>query len=637
MAEMKKRGLIRTIIRFITFVDLPIRKKFLLFSVGVLFWFLVLASVAFYVLIDVNMKTSAMVKVLLPYERCANEVLGKTYELERWVDALESAGSEKLVAAQAEKLRALLQELNRNLDEVTQMETTSPMRLVWKRVSNPTWLSEQENKAFVEEIRSCVAEMLDTTTRYGFMRADAATENAQVEQNGAYFIERLEENLHNIKTSSIEFLNHISSQAQNYSQSITRTTSYTFWIVITVLALALGLLAVFTFWIADSIVKPVSAMIRKIHTLATGHVDLTDKIEVRSADEIGEMAAEFNDLMDTVHGMTVFKNVIEEDATLEDVYSRMGEAFQANLGIENYRIYEVSEDFKHMKPVFPVTLSEKELECNPDILNSCELCRAVKTGHDISSLMYERVCKQFLNSQDKVHVCIPMILGGHAGGVVQFVFDKPEENGLSRAQIEQRVSKAEAYIKQSLSVIEAKRLMKTLHDSTLRDPMTGLFNRRFMQDQASHLIAMTMRRKKNIGLLMCDIDYFKQVNDKYGHDAGDTILKESTAILQASVREADLVIRYGGEEFLIMLLDVEPDDSVAVAEKVRAGVEEKRFNISGEKIQKTISIGVSEFPYDTDAFWQAIKYADVALYKAKENGRNQVVRFEPYMWDEDEF
>lgn len=637
MTLIKKRGPIRRIIRFITFVDLPIRKKFLLFSAGVLFWFLVLASVSFYVLIDVNMKTSAMVKVLLPYERSAGDVLSKTYELERWVDALESSTTERLAASHAERIRTILQGMNADLDEAQASHSISPMRQLWTHVSKTTWLEVHQNTAFTEDIRALVERMLNTTTQYGFMRADAAAHQNQAHADSQNFIKSLADDLKNIKTQSIEFLSLISLQAQSYSQTITQTTSYAFWIVIAVLVLALGLLGVFTFWIADSIVKPVSAMILKIHTLASGHVDLTDKIEVRSKDEIGEMAAEFNELMDTVHGMTVFKNVIEEDATLEDVYSRMGEAFHTSLGIENYRIYEVGADYKTMKPVFPIALSEKELECNPDILNSCDLCRAVKTGHDISSLMYERICKQFIQDQDLVHVCIPMILGGHAGGVVQLVFNKPTENGMNRAQIEQKVSKAEAYIKQSLSVIEAKRLMRTLHDSTLRDPMTGLFNRRFMQDQVSHLIAITLRHKKNIGLLMCDIDYFKQVNDKYGHDAGDTVLKECTRILSASVREADLVIRYGGEEFLIMLMDVEPGDSVAVAEKVRKGVEDHTFNVNSERIKKTISVGVSEFPHDTDAFWQSIKFADVALYQAKEGGRNLVVRFEPEMWAGEEF
>lgn len=577
-----------------------------------------------------------MVKVLLPYERAASDVISKTYELERWVDALGGAQTEKLVASHAGRIRNILQGMNTDLDEVLANQAISPLGMVWNRLSESTWLNEQQNTRYAEDIRTRVKTMQDITTHYGFLRADAATQN-KLHADNYSSIKALTNELNSVKSESLDFLGNISSQAQSYSQTITRTTNYAFWIVIAVLLLALGLLGVFTFWIADSIVKPVGAMIKKIHTLASGHVDLTDKIEIRSKDEIGEMAVEFNDLMDTVHGMTVFKNVIEEDATLEDVYSRMGEAFQTSIGIENYRIFEVGADFKAMKPVFPVTLSDSDLECEPDILNSCDLCRAVKTGHNISSLMYERVCKQFIQSQEKEHICIPMILGGHAGGVVQLVFDKLGELSLTRAQMEQKASKAEAYIKQSLSVIEAKRLMRTLHDSALRDPMTGLFNRRFMQDQVSHLVAMTMRRKKNIGLLMCDIDYFKQVNDKYGHDAGDTVLKECTRILSASVRDADLVIRYGGEEFLIMLMDVEPGDSQFVAEKVRKGVEDYTFNVSSERIKKTISVGVSEFPHDTDAFWQSIKFADVALYQAKEGGRNQVVRFESRMWADEEF
>ncbi|MCK4501827.1 MAG: GGDEF domain-containing protein, partial [Desulfuromonadales bacterium] len=198
-------------------------------------------------------------------------------------------------------------------------------------------------------------------------------------------------------------------------------------------------------------------------------------------------------------------------------------------------------------------------------------------------------------------------------------------------------AKAEAYIKQSLSVIEAKRLMETLRDSTLRDPMTGLLNRRFLQDQAAYIIAGTIRRKNNVGMLMCDIDYFKQVNDKYGHDAGDQVLIETTKILSDCVRDADMVVRFGGEEFLILLVDVEQGDAAMVAEKIRATVAEKIFTVGAEKFSKTISIGISEFPNDTDGFWQAIKYADVALYQAKDGGRNQVIKFEHEMWTEDEF
>jgi diguanylate cyclase (GGDEF)-like protein len=169
------------------------------------------------------------------------------------------------------------------------------------------------------------------------------------------------------------------------------------------------------------------------------------------------------------------------------------------------------------------------------------------------------------------------------------------------------------------------------------DPMTGLYNRRFLQEHTQQIISGVLRRKAQIGLLVCDIDYFKQVNDTHGHDVGDQILKETSVVLKNMVRESDIVIRFGGEEFLVLLLDVAPGDAMLVAEKIRLGIEKMKVSANGAVIQKTISIGIAEFPDDTDGFWQAIKYADVALYWAKEHGRNQAVRFAPEMWKHGDF
>jgi diguanylate cyclase (GGDEF)-like protein len=93
-----------------------------------------------------------------------------------------------------------------------------------------------------------------------------------------------------------------------------------------------------------------------------------------------------------------------------------------------------------------------------------------------------------------------------------------------------------------------------------------------------------------------------------------------------------MVIRYGGEEFLIVLLDTGGEVAMNVAEKIRAKVQETKISLPGTMLQKTISIGVSEFPADTDTFWQVVKFADVALYEAKSQGRNRVIRFIPSMW-----
>ena len=176
--------------------------------------------------------------------------------------------------------------------------------------------------------------------------------------------------------------------------------------------------------------------------------------------------------------------------------------------------------------------------------------------------------------------------------------------------------------------------MNTLRESSLVDGLTGLYNRRFLQDHSNQIIASTLRRKKQISLLMCDMDYFKQVNDKYGHDVGDSVLKETSHILKKCVRESDIVIRFGGEEFLILLIDTEVNYGVKVAEKIRLAVEEFNFKATDGILKKTISMGISDFPHDTDGFWQAIKFADVALYKAKESGRNRCVRFTTELWDQ---
>ncbi|MDY0189801.1 MAG: diguanylate cyclase [Desulfuromonas sp.] len=637
MPQVKKYGIIKRVIRLLTFVDLPIRRKFTLFAVGVLFWFVLLTCVSTYVLVDVNIKTAQVVDTLLPYEWFAQDTLRKANEVNHLIVDLVHADSEQVISLKAERLRSSLMSVTQSVELLNSPHVQSPLRLIWDRLSHNDWLDHAGNSAYVELVKKSTNALNQLLNEVIYLKVDQVKNridnSSAIDSHSGRFV-AIETDLIN---ASVTFLESVSQQTNNYSTSITATTSYAFWIMTTVLVLASGLLAIFTFWISDSIVLPVAAMITKIHTLATGHVDLTDKIVIRSDDEIGEMSHEFNDLMDTVHGMTVFKNVIEEDASLEDVYSRMGEAFSANVGIEDYRIYEVDSTYKGMKAVFPLALSDKELSCEADILTSCELCRAVKTGHQISSVTYDRVCKQFIPCQDKVHVCIPMIIGGHAGGVVQFVFDKEGEYAASRSEIEHKIAKAEAYIKQSLSVIEAKRLMNTLRESTLRDPMTGLFNRRFLQDQASHLIAGSLRRNKKIGLLMCDIDYFKQVNDKFGHDAGDLVLKESSAIIASSVRESDMVVRFGGEEFLVILTDVEEGDAFRVAEKIRLNIEAKVFITAGEKIRKTISVGVSEYPRDSEGFWQAIKYADVALYSAKEGGRNRSISFDPSMWSGEEF
>jgi diguanylate cyclase (GGDEF)-like protein len=127
---------------------------------------------------------------------------------------------------------------------------------------------------------------------------------------------------------------------------------------------------------------------------------------------------------------------------------------------------------------------------------------------------------------------------------------------------------------------------------------------------------------------MIDIDYFKMVNDTYGHDVGDKVIKVLADVLLSSIREADIAFRFGGEEFLILLHNCTKEGVEEVAQKIRQNFEKQVIEANPSKrFTKTLSIGTSLFPQDTDAIWKAIKYADIALYKAKNSGRNKVVTF----------
>jgi diguanylate cyclase (GGDEF)-like protein len=204
-------------------------------------------------------------------------------------------------------------------------------------------------------------------------------------------------------------------------------------------------------------------------------------------------------------------------------------------------------------------------------------------------------------------------------------------------EIREKIKKSQQYIQEAQPVLEAKRIMRAFKESSIRDGLTDIYNRRFLEETSETLVSGILRRKTSLGLLMCDLDFFKEVNDKYGHDTGDKVLKATAEVIKKSVRTSDLVIRFGGEEFLVLLIDIHPETSIEIAEKIRITMEQTKVSITGGAISKTISIGVCEFPQDTQSFWEAIKFADVALYKAKETGRNKVIRFASDMWTEDRY
>jgi two-component system cell cycle response regulator len=165
------------------------------------------------------------------------------------------------------------------------------------------------------------------------------------------------------------------------------------------------------------------------------------------------------------------------------------------------------------------------------------------------------------------------------------------------------------------------------------DGLTGLDNRRHLNERIDEMFQHAQRLNEPFSLVMCDLDKFKSVNDTYGHQAGDEVLKALAKILKDEAREIDRVGRYGGEEFMLLLPGTVLDAAVTFAERVRKRIEAHTFTFDGGTLQRTASFGVSGWPHptirDSDAL---VRAADDALYVAKETGRNRVIRY-----DGDEF
>lgn len=185
----------------------------------------------------------------------------------------------------------------------------------------------------------------------------------------------------------------------------------------------------------------------------------------------------------------------------------------------------------------------------------------------------------------------------------------------------------------SITTQRANAYAEVLKYATL-DALTGLNNRRQFEVRLKQEIANAKRNKKPLCCIMLDIDYFKKVNDTWGHSAGDCVLKSVSKIIVQELREYDIASRYGGEEFCILLPDTKIREAVFVAQRLRKAVESSDVNISDDQIfgadtlKVTISIGVSEFDESMDMPEKLHQCADIALYEAKHRGRNRVVVYD---------
>ncbi len=229
-------------------------------------------------------------------------------------------------------------------------------------------------------------------------------------------------------------------------------------------------------------------------------------------------------------------------------------------------------------------------------------------------------CQHTDHSRIRSHWCIPMMAQGEALGILYFNFVEPPNLNDNQQQLGVMIARSVGLALANL------KLRESLRHQSIRDPLTDLFNRRYMEESLERETHRATRKQHPIGIILIDVDHFKRFNDTYGHDAGDAVLQAMGQFLKAQIRGCDIACRYGGEELILILPESNKEDTQKRAEHIREGVKQLQLKKGSQELnQISVSIGVACFPDQGLTGEIVIKAADAALYKAKAQGRDQVV------------
>lgn len=222
----------------------------------------------------------------------------------------------------------------------------------------------------------------------------------------------------------------------------------------------------------------------------------------------------------------------------------------------------------------------------------------------------------------KNYLCLPLQAHGHSLGIIQIVFDGLELPPLGKQHARQLATAAGDNISLALANLQ---LRESLHSLSIHDSLTGLYNRRFMEEELDRETSHMARLNKKMAVAMIDIDHFKEYNDSYGHEAGDAVMKAIADLMHSFRHGSDIACRFGGEEFVVIMPEAGAEDAVHKMEEFRSSVARLRTKLNGQPLPATaVSVGLAIFPEHGHTPADLLKQADSALYHAKEMGRNRV-------------
>lgn len=267
---------------------------------------------------------------------------------------------------------------------------------------------------------------------------------------------------------------------------------------------------------------------------------------------------------------------------------------------------------------------------------SREDCWALRQGKPHMALRHEPgiICPHFLgdNASFPKHasICVPLFAQEELTGLLMVECDAPIDSIDDPAtgtpsKLEHKHRLAATIAEHLALALSNLKLRETLRLQTFQDPLTGLFNRRYFRQLVDREASRMQRLGTTHGIIMADLDHFKKINDTHGHEAGDEILRAFSELLLSNIRFGDVACRMGGEEFLLVLMDVGIDSARLKAQELCDAVRELTVRYEGKSIRFTVSMGVAGWPTHGNSIEAVIQSADAALYRAKQKGRDSVV------------
>ena len=419
------------------------------------------------------------------------------------------------------------------------------------------------------------------------------------------------------------------------NQAIMRDTAQVMkrMLIMALVVAALVALIVFlvTREVAELLEQPVRQLIEASERVSRGDFKLI--LPPQTSNEFGVLSQSFSHMTaalrqerEELASLNRFSEVVTQCTSEGEIYEHILYSLRDRFHPRQVIIFKLNSEENFLEAAATLVPLPAEMQDWP-VIPEPHNCKAVRMGRRfrVNDVMAEPLCpSRFVPPSEGSYYCGPLIAGGVIIGAVRV-------EGPKGLWTPEREALLESYLSGAATALSNLRLLESTKEQANVDELTGLYNRRFLEEYARKLIAMARRKEQPLGVIMMDLDHFKEFNDVYGHETGDRILRHFARTATRAIRETNLSARYGGEEFVVMLPETGQQSCMFVAERIRQAVERMTIPSGTEKPlpQVTVSLGIAIYPDHGQTLEDILQAADRALYESKRVGRNRTTLYIP--------